>query len=217
MIQTIIFDFDGLMVESERVCFQTYKEMLAERGVDFQWETYINEFLGMSAVSTLEKMNRYYGCSFSPKEDADLFHRREMEILKEESVPLRPGLLELLDYLDGNGYRKVIATSASPDRLHMILERYDLDTRFNGITTAAEIQNGKPAPDIFLKACEKEGISAAEALVLEDSQAGIEAAYRAGIQVICIPCFKQPEEEYKARTTAVLPSLAEVPQVLEKL
>ncbi len=215
MINTVIFDFDGLMVETERGCFNAYGQILKERGVEFSWDVYVSEFLGMNAPDTFRKMEDYYGLSFDIPQIVDRYHEIEIDYVKKTDLPVKKGLLELLKYLGDHHYRRVIATSSSQKRFEIIMERNDLMKYFDDITTGGEVERGKPQPDIFLRACEKAGIKPNQALVLEDSQAGIQAAYRAGIPVICIPGFKEPDPIYVDMATRVYGNLMEVIPFLE--
>ncbi len=215
MINTVIFDFDGLIVESERTCFRAYGDILKKNGVEFSWDVYVSEFLGMNSPDTFRKMEDYYGLKFDIPKVVDSYHEIELELIRNYEVPMRPGLIELLEYLEESHYRKVIATSSSEKRFRMIMEKHDLLKYFDDITTGGEVEKGKPEPDIFLKACEKSGIKPEEAIILEDSQAGILAANRAGIPVICIPGFKEPDQIYVDMTSKVCESLLEVVPFLE--
>ena len=100
----------------------------------------------------------------------------------------------------------------SEKELRSLLE----DQYMDDIVYGFEVEHGKPAPDIFLKACEKLDVLPNEALVLEDSEAGIDSAYQAHIPVICIPDLKEPDEVHKERTACLLSSLDQVIEYIEK-
>ena len=98
-----------------------------------------------------------------------------------------------------------------------MLETHHMIDDFDVMVYGPDVKRGKPFPDIFLKACEKLGVSPQEAIVLEDSEAGIQAAYDAHIPVYCIPDLKQPGKEYVQKAQGVLSSLLDVIPVIENM
>ena len=135
--------------------------------------------------------------------------RIEKKIL-DEGVDVMPGARELLLYLKENKYKTCVASSSARERSLKLLEKHDLVKFFDDFVFGPEVERGKPNPDIFLKAAEKVGMPPEKCLVLEDSQAGIQAAYSAGMKVICIPDLKYPTEEYVQKATAVKESLFDI-------
>ena len=126
------------------------------------------------------------------------------------------GAGELLSYLRQRGYGTAVASSSTRDRALNLLDRHGVTEYFHQFVFAGEVEQGKPAPDVFLKACEKLGRAPGDCLVLEDSGAGIQAAHAAGIPVICVPDLKTPERRFLDMTAAVCPSLWEVIPFLEE-
>ena len=110
--------------------------------------------------------------------------------------------------LDSSGV--VLATSSVRERAVEVLTRLGVVQYFDDMVFGTEIERGKPWPDIFLKAAEKAHAAPADCLVLEDSEAGIQAAHAAGIDVLCVPDMKMPAESYQQMTAAMLKSLDEV-------
>lgn len=138
------------------------------------------------------------------------------ERFASEGVPVKPGLVELLKLLKAKGVRTMVATSSNRNRVDRILENSGLKAYFDDSICGDEVEQGKPDPEIFLKACRKMGVLPQEALVLEDSEQGIQAAYRAGIPCICIPDMKYPQPEFVEMTVAVLESHTSVAHWLQK-
>ena len=132
-----------------------------------------------------------------------------------EGIDLKVGAKELLIYLKENNYKTAIATSSTSERALTILKQHDFAKYFDQFVFAEELTKGKPDPEVFLKACEKVGEKPEECLVLEDSEAGIQASFAANIPVICIPDMKLPTQEYLNKTIAVLKSLNEVIEQLQ--
>ncbi len=215
MIKTVIFDLDGLLVDSEMLTYEFYKGILAERGIDFPLKTYTDVYCGRTAVRNMTELIENYDLPFDLESGMALTRETEKEYLKTKGVPLKKGAKELLEFLKSNGCGIYLASSSGRDRAYRILSVNGIDGYFDGGVFGDEIEHSKPAPDIFLKAREKAGAKAEGCLVLEDSDAGIHAAYAAGIPVICIPDLKQPSEESRKMAKLVLPSLLDVKEKLK--
>ena len=138
-------------------------------------------------------------------------------IVEREGIAIKPGLLELLDWLDAQGIPKAVATSTRRDRAQAKLQQTALLSRFTALVGGDEIATGKPAPDIFLVAAARLGEAAADCLVLEDSEPGVRAALAAGMTPIMVPDLHPPSAGLLALEPLVLPSLAEVPAHLAAL
>ena len=144
-----------------------------------------------------------------------------MEIFSEDihnhGIPLKPGLVRLLTFLEAASIKFALATSTSRDLTIQRLEVTKLIDRFEIVITGDEIQNGKPAPDIFLKASFILKTPPNNCIVLEDSFAGIEAAYNAKMIPIMVPDLLEPTDEIESLTYAVVPTLNEAKLEIEKL
>ncbi len=214
-MQAIIFDMDGLMIDSERVTFECYQEVMKTMGLTMDRDFYVT-LLGHTADIAKKQFEKVYGKNF-PYEDAlKKTHTLMARRFINEGVPLKPGLLELLQYLKKHHYKTIVATSSTRKRVDSILNLAHLTSYFDDSICGDEVTNSKPDPEIFIKACRKLHVSKNHALVLEDSEAGIQAAYNGQIKVICIPDMKQPEEQYVKMTEQVLPSLNDVTPLLKK-
>lgn len=156
-----------------------------------------------------------YNIDFDTDEKINQFKILEEQYLLKNSVELKKGLIQLLKYLNIHYYKTIVATSSGKERAERILGEHNLMKYFNGIVCGSEVEHGKPAPDIFLKACDKLNVEPEEALVLEDSEAGIQAASEAKISVICIPDMKFPQEKYLKKVEHVYDSLEDVISYLE--
>ena len=138
------------------------------------------------------------------------FANRKKAAEGEETESAEPDLQELLAYLQETGRRIAMASSSTRDRALNLLDQHGVTGYFQRFVFAGEVERGKPAPDVFLKACEKLGEPPEDCLVLEDSEAGIQAAHAARIPVICVPDLKTPERRFLDLTAAVCPSLDQV-------
>ncbi len=215
MIKAVIFDMDGLMIDSERVTFEGYKAECGKMGLVMEEEFY-KEVLGHTLPEVFQMFWGKYGKSFPMEEVLKKVHNYMDDVFVRDGVPVKEGLRELLQYLKANNYKTVVATSSGRSRVDRILHMAGLTEYFDGSVCGDEVKNGKPDPEVFLKACEKAGVKPQEALVLEDSEAGISAAYAAGIPVICVPDMKYPEEQFARKAVRIAASLAVVLEMFEK-
>ena len=216
MIKAVIFDMDGLMIDSERVTFEGYQHILSKKGKTITEDFYIT-LLGKPIKGIFQRFYDVYGNDFPIESVITDVHRYMAERFETEGVPLKTGLVELLKYCREKGYRTIVATSSNRNRVDKILKSADIEQYFDDSICGDEVTKGKPDPEVFLKSCMKLGVNTDEAVVLEDSEAGIQASYAAGIKVICVPDMKQPEPEYAQKTFMIVTDLNKVKYWLETL
>lgn len=209
MVKAVIFDMDGLLVDTEIVSYQILKEILAGFGREFSLEEYTRDFSGKPETANAAHLVEAYRLPWTAAEALERIFRREEE-LHAQGVALKPGAKELLAYLRETGRGVAMASSSTRDRALALLDQHGITDYFQQFVFAGEVERGKPAPDVFLRACEKLGQAPADCLVLEDSEAGIQAACAAHIPVVCVPDLKTPDRRFLDMTAAVLPSLNEV-------
>ena len=203
MITAVIFDMDGLMIDSERVTFEGYKHVLAKHNLTLSLEAY-KTLLGKPVKAVYELFHKDYGDDFDVEETIKAVHQYMADLFENEGVPLKEGLIELLKYLKENDYKTIVATSSQRHRVDHILELSGLQKYFDDSICGDEVTK------VFLKSCQKLGITPDEALVLEDSESGINAAYSAGIKVICIPDLKYPDHKFAIMTNKIMDNLSNV-------
>lgn len=209
MIKAIIFDMDGLMIDSERVTFECYQERLKDMNLTMDEEFY-KTLLGKPIKGIYQRFYDVYGNDFPIQNVIQDVHQLMAERFETEGVPVKKGLVELLHYLKDNNYKTIVATSSNRDRVDKILAQAKITEFFDDSICGDEVTKGKPNPEVFLKSCQKLGVNVDEAIVLEDSEAGIQASYDANIKVICIPDMKYPEKQYEEKTFKILKDLTEV-------
>ena len=214
MIQSIIFDLDGLLIDSEIISYKVYQDLLAKYGHSFTVEYYAQNFSGKSSLHNMTEIIRQFRLPISVEEGlafSDTFEEKYIQ----DSIELKKGAKELLRYLKAEHYKISLASSSIRERALSILRQHNVETYFYAFTFGNEVPHGKPAPDIFLSACQKTGIPPENSLVLEDSEAGIQAAFSAGIPVICVPDMKRPGKEFLEKSLAVVDSLSQVINYLQ--
>lgn len=216
MIKAIIFDMDGLMIDSERVTFECYQERLKDMNLTMDEEFY-KTLLGKPIKGIYQRFYDVYGNDFPIETVIQDVHQLMAERFEKEGVPVKKGLVELLHYLKDNNYKTIVATSSNRDRVDKILAQAKITEFFDDSICGDEVTKGKPNPEVFLKSCQKLGVNVDEAIVLEDSEAGIQASYDANIKVICIPDMKYPEKQYEDKTFKILKDLTEVTAYLKSL
>lgn len=216
MIKAIIFDMDGLMIDSERVTFECYQERLKDMNLTMDEEFY-KTLLGKPIKGIYQRFYDVYGNDFPIQNVIQDVHQLMAERFETEGVPVKKGLVELLHYLKDNNYKTIVATSSNRDRVDKILAQAKITEFFDDSICGDEVTKGKPNPEVFLKSCQKLGVNVDEAIVLEDSEAGIQASYDANIKVICIPDMKYPEKQYEEKTFKILKDLTEVTGYLKSL
>lgn len=185
MIQAILFDLDGLMVDSEPHSIASWQAVLARRGAAFDQPT-LDRILGLRLSETAQMAIDLFHL---PDRPADLAREKtEYQITHLDSnVAAMPGLIELLDEIDQRGVSKAIASSGIRRYVLAVLKATQLTDRFSVIITGDDVINGKPAPDVFLKAAQTLNVDPPHCLVLEDAPAGVQAAKAAGMMCIAVP------------------------------
>jgi HAD superfamily hydrolase (TIGR01509 family) len=207
--QAVIFDQDGLMLDTEPAAYRGWRDALAEEGHVLTEEQY-GLVVGRNSESVRGVMKDIYG------EDIpiDSLIERKNELIEADfesnGILPKPGIFDLLRTVDDQGLRKAVATSTSREHVVWKMEAAGIYARFDAIVGGDEVPRGKPAPDIYLLAAERLGMPPGRCLVLEDSEAGVRGASAAGMDVIMVPDIKTPSPEVEAMALKVLPSLIEV-------
>lgn len=209
----VIFDMDGLMLDTERLAPAAWADAARALDVDFDMGL-LPAMIGRNAVDCRALLIERHGPRFPAD---DLMHAWGVAydaIIERDGIDLKPGLLELFAWLEREGIPKSVATSTRRERARAKLTQTGIVDRFVALTGGDEIARGKPAPDIFLLAAQRMGHAPADIVVLEDSEPGVRAALAAGMTPIMVPDLAPPPPEILARGVLVLESLAQVPRAL---
>ena len=207
-IVATIFDMDGLLIDSERIALGTFQTICDQHGLGDQFSLYL-QLLGTNDATTLKILRSTLPAHLSPERFMDTWMTLYVE-QTQVAVPLMNGVLELLDHLDLTSIPKSVATSTRTEHARSKLTNSGILHRFAHVTGGDQVDNGKPAPDIYLKAAQRLQVNPAECLALEDSPNGVKAALAAGMQVIQIPAIVQPDADTIALGHTVLNDLHEV-------
>jgi HAD superfamily hydrolase (TIGR01509 family) len=205
--RAVVFDLDGLMVDTETIFESAATRLLARRGLPALAPEVLRHMLGRPAEVGFAFFREFYGLSDSC---ADLIAEcRELfyAAIGDGPVPLMPGVSELLDAVVRRGLPAAIATSSSRGYLGRVLGPHGLLARFRFALTRDDVSRGKPDPEIYQKAAARLEVAPAEMVVLEDSLNGLTAAKAAGARCVVVPHALIGREELGA-ADVVLPSLA---------
>jgi HAD superfamily hydrolase (TIGR01509 family) len=207
--RAVIFDMDGLMLDTERIAHAAWRQASSALGVEFD-PGVAQRMIGRNHTDCRALILDHHGESFPVDELFAATGKAYDEIAAREGVGLKQGLTRLLDWLEAEGVPRAVATSTRRPRAIAKLERAGLLGRFAVLVGGDEIARGKPAPDIFLAAAGRLSMPPDVCLVLEDSEPGIRAAMAAGIAAIMVPDMHPPSADLLALSPLVLPSLFEV-------
>jgi len=213
-VDAIIFDMDGVLIDSERISFQCYKEVLKEYKYEITEEFYVR-FIGRNVEGIKLVMLEEYGNDFPfdeiYKKKAELAHKTT----NENGVKIKPGVHELLDYINKEGFKIAVATSTRRQRALELLGEAKIKEKVSYIVCGDQVKNSKPDPEIFLKAAEGLEVDPKNCLVIEDSDAGIMAAHSAGMTGIHVPDMKVLEDETKKLAFRICEKLIDVKELLK--
>lgn len=204
----VIFDMDGLLFDTEALWQEALLSAAAEGGREIPDQIY-NGSIGVRRSQCGDLFRSHFGEDFR-FEDFHADWRRHFWRIAENRPALKPGVLELLDVLDGFRLPRAIATSSSRTTVERHLTSHGLTDRFDQIVCRGDYENGKPAPDPFLKAAERLGVEPRLCLALEDSHVGVRSASAAGMMTVMAPDLLEPTEELRALCVLVVRDLHHV-------
>lgn len=203
----VIFDMDGLMFDTERLTNRCYK--IIEKEIGFNFSEGMPDMTGQSREVIDKLYWEKYGPNFNYDKIRDRKNRMMRQYVEINGVPIKPGLENLLAFLEQVNIPKVVATSTYETDARFLIEKAGLTRRFNGFVFGNDAKS-KPDPDIFLKAAGIMGTTPSKTLVLEDSNNGVEAGINGGFVTIMIPDTKPPLPKIKKSVAACLSSLDDV-------
>ena len=214
MTKTVIFDLDGLLVDSEMMGYEICRHFIEQQGGTLSVKDYAEHYCGHTAVSNITRIIDKYGVTDSLDECLTKMRAIEAEYIKR-GIPLKNGARELLRYLKEHDIKTCLASSSTKGRAYTLLGQNGIDGFFDVGVFGNEVEHSKPAPDIFLKACEELGVNPQRAFGIEDSYNGIRASQSGGLRTIMVPDLLPANEEMRERSEVVLTTLLDVINYLE--
>jgi len=204
----VIFDLDGTLIDSEPLFKAVAKRAASEMNQHFSDELYL-DLVGLPNSDVESGICAAFGPDFAINEFRHRFEALWVETVAERGIDLKPGALVLLDRLAALGIRYAVATSTSYERARLALNIAGIGTRIDHMIGGDQVDNGKPAPDIYLAAAKSIAVSPLRCIAIEDSSVGIQSAAAANMYTIMVPDLKPPDAHARNLVAEMLPSLDE--------
>jgi len=214
--QAVIFDMDGLLLDTESLAIRTWTDAVGTTGVEFDFAL-LPMMIGRNYRDSRAILLAHYGADYPAEKLTAACLAAFDAIIAREGISLKAGVVELLDWLETQNIPSAVATSTRGERARAQLLQQGLFARFATLVGGDEVAHGKPAPDIFVEAAFRLGVSVEHCVVLEDSEPGVRGAIAAGIAPIMVPDQHPPSAALLATEMLVLPSLVEVAAHLASL
>lgn len=208
-IKAIIFDMDGVIFDTEKSYLDIWTRVFHKYGYKLDQNIYIS-LMGTGRNNVMKVFKEKYGEHLPIIEMYKEKDKILMDVIKKGDVPIKDGAQELLLYLKRNNFKIALATSARRNRLDVQIEMHDIFRLFDVIVCGDDVKNGKPDPEIFLKAAEKISVNPENCIVIEDSLAGIKAAYKGGMNGFHVQDLKIADEEILRYCTKNFMNLNEI-------
>jgi HAD superfamily hydrolase (TIGR01509 family) len=211
-VRAVVFDMDGLLVDSETVYCEALTASAMDMGHDLPLDV-LKRMIGHTWAGSAHVLVEHFGPGFDTdrlrKDSTDRFYS-----LAQAEICLKAGVVELLDHLDEVGLPRAICTSSRHQDVQHHLGAHGLKARFHAILAQGDYPRSKPHPDPYLKAAEALGVDPADCLALEDSHNGVRAASAAGMMTIMVPDMLDPTEEMRSLCVRIARDLHEVHALL---
>ena len=214
-IKAVLFDMDGLMVDTESLSTEAFISSAKAQGYNMTKEETL-KVLGFTKANIYQFWIDYFqGTNVDGKKLVDDHYEYIENVLYTVGPGKMPYVEELLKYLRENNYKIAVASSSDTADIKNNLEKTKLEKYIDEIASGAEVENGKPAPDVFLLAAKRLGVDAKDCLILEDSKAGIKAGKASGAMVFMVPDMFTVDKECEDTADRILTNLGEVIEILE--
>ncbi len=216
MVSGIIFDMDGVLIDSERQSNEGWLWAAEQLGVDMpMW--LIDSFKGAPAELCCKFFDDYYKGAIDYWEAKELRTQHVYKIRETEGIPVKKGVKDIFEYIRNNGLKCAVATSTRRESAEKTLHEIGVWDYLDAVVYGDEVEHGKPEPDIFLRAAKAIGISPSEAVVVEDSINGIKAGYAADMRVVHIPDTIAIDDDIRKLTYMVCADLNGLIDVVESI
>lgn len=204
-VEAVIFDMDGLLIDSEAVYIKAMQAAARDVGRDMSL-AFCHSMVGIPRHEKNVMLQSLYGAEFDLPAFRGVYFGHVNNLMAER-VPVKPGVPELLDLLDERALPRGIASSADRATVEQHLGRAGLLDRFAAVATRDDVARPKPHPDLYLEAARRLGVRPERCIAFEDSSVGLAAAHAAGTMAIMVPDILQPTPDARAQSLTVLPDL----------
>ena len=215
-IEAVLFDMDGVIFDTERVYLEGWKKVFKKYGYEMTKEVYIS-VMGTGRKNVSKTFVDIYGEDLPIMQMYEEKDRELFKDIEEGKVHLKQGVKEILAFLKEKGYKTALATSAKRERAMKQLGMVDIEELFDAIVCGDEVEKSKPDPGIFLMAAKKLSIKPENCIVVEDSPAGIKAAYNAEMIGFHVEDLKKADEEILKHCHKSFENLLEIKEYLIQL
>lgn len=215
MLSSALFDLDGLLVDTEIITLRIYRDLVGQYGHDMSRATYAERYSGHIDKDNMRSIIERYRLPITMEEGLTFVFQSEAAYL-HEGVDLKPGARELLSWLSEHGFAIALASASAPERAHMLLAQHGIDHFFSAYAFSSEVEQGKPAPDVFLLAAKRLQASPGDCVVFEDSEAGVRAGHAGGMAVVCVPDMHHPAPEVARLANLVTDTLDQAIPFIEQ-
>lgn len=217
MINALLFDMDGTITDTEKIYTHCWVEAAHETGCSAFNMNDALELRSLNRTDAKKLLQARFGSDFSYEKVHDICTKNVDLCIKKNGLPLKPGLMDILNYLHAQNIKAAVVTATGYDRACARLASVHLLEHFDIIISAHQVAKGKPYPDPYLYACHEISESPENCIAVEDSPNGILSASRAGCQVIMVPDLSEPTPEISNLLLARADSLAAIIPVIQKM
>ncbi|GAB1857312.1 HAD family hydrolase [Flavobacteriaceae bacterium MHTCC 0001] len=203
MLKAVIFDMDGVIIDSEPLHRNAYNNMFEEVGIEVPTKLY-ESFTGQSTINICKRLCEHFNLNETPEMLVALKRKHYKQFFESDSdLKLIDGVLDLIKNYHNNGLTLVLGSSAAMTSINMVFEQFNLNQYFKSKLSGADLRQSKPHPEIFEKAAMAAGFKREECVVIEDSTNGIKAAKSAGIYCIGYDSFHSKNQDYSTADKVV--------------